>query len=139
MLWAIFNQISQFHHVISVEVCGIVLLVSSYTEYMVEIRKADKAGTILSQTEAKKPAQCILMLTEWTDFGKGMSPTSQEWQTLSIGCHADLSVSADISGTADLGSIRTRFERSIGNHVEDVPSFAPVYLANYEAAWTDDD
>ena len=85
---------------------------AGYTEYMVEIRKSEKAETILS-------------LTEWTDFGEGISPASQEWQTLGYGCFADLSGFADISDVAGLDSIRTRFERSIGNHVEDVFSFAP--------------
>ena len=42
-------------------------------------------------------------------------------------------------GIKNLGSIRTRFERSIGNYVEDVPAFAPEEPADGPAVWSDDD
>jgi hypothetical protein len=94
---------------------------------MVEIRRPDKAKTILAQEEeARKDAGYNLIFTEWKDIGEGRSPMSDEWRcSATISCRRNWYLSADDLDAIVPNNIRTRFERSIGNDVEDLPVSVP--------------
>ncbi len=89
----------------------------------------------MTQKESLKAAR---ILTEWTDFGEGNFSNITRMANSKLWLSRSLSIPADCAGIADLGSIRTRFERSVGNYVDDIPAFIASRLVDYEAAWTDD-
>ena len=109
---------SDFSELSSCDLCGkLWRCPGCYTEYTVGIRRFDTAKTILAQEGGlRKEARCSLIFTEWKDLGEGRSPMSDEWRCL----ESSLDPSAGVLDVIEPSNIRTRFERSIGNDVEDL-------------------
>lgn len=93
------------------------------TEYLIEVRKMDEVNDHVFQ---QKDARYVRVLSKWKDFGDVKSPLSAEWLASTICPYRGWRAAAESHCGEGMGKIRTRYERSIGNEVEDLEVFPSV-------------